>query len=125
MDRGYFKVGDKKFYSKLHALQEGTRLNIHPTWHFNEEAFDKIDWSVPITKSLESLYRDRAIQLREKYDYVIVLFSGGADSTTVLQSFIKNNIHVDEVYVYWPFKAINDKKFHIANSIDKDGSNIL
>ena len=125
MDRGYFKVGDKKFYSKLHALQEGTKLNIHPTWHFNEEIFDNIDWSKPINRSLESLYHERALQLREKYDYVIVLFSGGADSTSVLQSFIKNNIHVDEVYVYWPFKALTQKKIHIPNNKNIHGSNVL
>lgn len=125
MDRGYYKVGEQKFFNKVEALLEGTKRHIHPTWHFNEDVFNNIDWSKPISKSLESLYKMRAMQLRETYDHIIVLFSGGADSTTVLDSFIKNNIHIDEIYIYWPMAAANNKKIHNSNTNNKNGNNIL
>jgi hypothetical protein len=125
MKRGYYKVEDKIFYSKVKALQEGTRLNFHPTWDFNDHVFDKLDWSVPIKQSIETLYKERALQIRETYDHVIVLFSGGVDSTTVLESFLKNHIPVDEVFIYWPFKAIQKGNFYNPNNKDIDGSNIL
>jgi hypothetical protein len=44
----------------------------------------------------------RAQQLRDRYDYIRLEFSGGSDSTTVLYSFINNGIHLDEVVFRYP-----------------------
>ena len=52
--------------------------------------------------SLRELYRMRAQQLRDRYDYIRLEFSGGSDSATVLYSFINNNIHLDEVVFRYP-----------------------
>jgi hypothetical protein len=61
-----------------------------------------LDWKTPSGLPLTEWYRRRAQQLREKYDYLLLTFSGGGDSTNVLDSFILNNIHLDEVMVWWP-----------------------
>ena len=58
-------------------------------------------------------YQQRALQLREKYDYLILSFSGGRDSHNVLHSFIKNGIHLDEVWCDWPLT-------HTHGKIDND-----
>jgi hypothetical protein len=34
------------------------------------------------------------------YDYIIFYFSGGSDSITALNSFVKNNILIDEIVIY-------------------------
>ncbi len=104
---------------------DGTKQNIYPSWHFNDEIFTNLDWSIPVEHNLEDLYKKRALQLRESYDYIVILFSGGADSTTVLQTFVKNKIFIDEIYVYWPVSVMKNKKIHQADISNKHGSNIL
>jgi hypothetical protein len=102
---GYYAVGTDKFFSKPLALIEGTRRNIHPEWNFNKSTWDKANWGKEPSESLRELYKRRALQLREKYDYLKLEFSGGGDSTTVLLSFVNNNIHLDEVIFRYPKAA--------------------
>lgn len=103
--QGYYVVDGKIFRNKIFALQEATRKNLQFNdihWIFNNDVFGKIDWKSPWKISLLELYRMRAQQLREKYDYLVLMFSGGGDSTNILDSFILNTIHLDEVLVVWP-----------------------
>jgi hypothetical protein len=62
-------------------------------------------WTTEPPVGIEELYRQRDEQLREQYDHLVLFYSGGADSHTILQTFIKNNIKIDEVFVYGAFKA--------------------
>lgn len=101
----FYTVGTNKFYSKSLALIEATKTNIHPEWHFGNGVFDTVDWSKPVDSDINSVYKARAKQLREKYDYLVLCFSGGSDSTTILQSFLSQNLLIDEVLVKWPIKA--------------------
>lgn len=104
-DQGYYVVDKKIFRNKIYAMQEATRKNLKPkdiTWTFNDSAFRNLDWRTPSTLPLTEWYRLRALQLREKYDYLMLAFSGGGDSSNILDSFVLNNIHLDEVVVHWP-----------------------
>jgi hypothetical protein len=76
------------------------KTGIHPHWDFNEAVFSSYDWTVEPKENILELYRRRAQQLRDKYDYIILAYSGGADSTTVLESFVHNDIKLDEVVSY-------------------------
>ena len=102
---GYYQVGEDRFYSKPMALIEGTRRNIHPEWKFNTNVFGQFNWAVEPELPLREIYRQRALQLREKYEYIKLEFSGGGDSTTVLYSFVNNGIHLDEVIFRYPKSA--------------------
>jgi hypothetical protein len=95
-------VGNKIFYSKPQALKEATRTGEFPHWNFNREIFSKIDTTIEPELSLRELYRIRAQQLRDHYDYIRLEFSGGSDSATVLYSFINNGIQLDEVVFRYP-----------------------
>lgn len=106
---GYYTVGSYKTYSKLDAIREQQTTGIFPQWHFNEEAFDSVDWTQEPTMSLTALYKKRAEQLREKYDYLVLFYSGGADSTTVLDTFVNNNIHLDEICTWTYYKGNGHK----------------
>lgn len=99
---GYYQVGTSRYINKPQALIEATKINQFPDWNFNREVFDQYNWSVEPEEALLSIYKRRAQQIRDRYDYIRLEYSGGADSTTVLYSFVKNNIHIDEVVVRWP-----------------------
>lgn len=62
-----------------------------------ETAFDFIDWSKEPAETFKELCKQRAQQIRDTNDYVILYFSGGSDSTTVLNAFVDNGIFIDEV----------------------------
>lgn len=102
---GFYTVGEKTFYSKPHALVESTQSGHFPHWHFNNDVFDNLNWLEEPEVPLNELYRIRAQQLREKYDYIRLEYSGGADSAIALYSFVKNNIHLDEVVFKYPKKG--------------------
>lgn len=123
LKQGIYKVGQRFIKNKTEALIEASKTNQFPSWHFNEDIFGSKDWTIPIEKSLEQLYKDRCLQLREHYDYLILNFSGGADSSNILETFLKFNIKLDEIFVYWPIEST--KNIYKPNKIDKSCSNIL
>lgn len=99
---GFYTVGKKKFYGKVEALIEATQTGEFPIWQYNRPVFDSIDWTVEPAIPLKELYRMRAQQLRDKYDWIRIEASGGGDSTTALLSFLNNGIHLDEVVFRYP-----------------------
>jgi len=106
---GYYTINDKIALHIGVAMQEATRTGHDIKWHFNESANNSIDWTRPWHIPITEVYRRRAQQLRDKYNYVILAFSGGADSTTILESFLHNNIHLDEVIIVWPYSLTRGK----------------
>jgi len=98
---GYYQVGDLKIHGKHDAINIMSKTGTHLTWHYHDEVFSSYDWTVEPKESLSELYRKRAEQLRDKYDYLILCFSGGADSDNFLDVFDHNNIHVDEIMTYY------------------------
>ena len=47
--------------------------------------------------SILDLYRIRAQEIRDSYDYLVLNLSGGPDSMNILNVFVKNNIPLDEI----------------------------
>jgi hypothetical protein len=105
---GFFEVGQDKFYSKLDAIKQSINTGQEVSWNFNRAIFSDLDWTIEPNESIESMYRRRAQHIRNSYDYVVIMFSGGADSTTVLQSFVDNDIVPDEIYVQHWMKGQGD-----------------
>ena len=99
---GEYRVGDLRFINKYDALVFATQTNQSVAWDFNDAVFSCFDWTVPIPESIDELYKRRAQQIRDKYDYVSLFFSGGLDSTNVLHAFIDNDIRLDEVVMFKP-----------------------
>jgi hypothetical protein len=115
---GYYLVGQNKFSNKTHALLESKKTGHDLSWIFNDSVYGKIDWTVPVNVPLMELYKARALQLRQQYDYLILYYSGGADSTNVLHAFIDNNIFIDEILMWdcEPTKStVNDKDYSNKN----------
>ena len=119
---GLWIVGNQRFNSRYTALNYASKTNQQVRFWYHDEVWLKFDRSMLGKIPLKTLYKERAQQLRDKYDYLILYYSGGADSHNVLKSFIDNNIHLDEVCVKWP-KQLMDGKFYNANSTDTSAKN--
>lgn len=112
---GYYTVGQDRHYIKPEALIAATKTNQFPEWNFNRDVFGKYNWSVEPEIGIKELYRMRAQQLRDKYDYIRLEVSGGGDSATAAFSFILNGIHLDEVVFRYPKtgeKNVTDDPFN-------------
>ncbi len=108
---GYYTVDGKIYTSKLDAVLAAKQTKSQIEWNFFDGVFSKVNWTEEPVLSLDELYRIRAQQIREKYDYVIVFCSGGADSNNVIRTFMKNNIKVDEVMALAPMSGLNNWNF--------------
>lgn len=96
---GVYSVANRYFTSKLEAIQYQRTVKQPLTWNYQEQAFAKWDWTKEPTDSLWELYSRRAHALRQQYDYICLLYSGGADSENVLSAFERNGIMVDEIRI--------------------------
>lgn len=96
---GHYEVDGRIFLSKLEALVASNYTYSKIKYYYNDDEFSKYDWSKEPepTVGIEEFYKRRALQLRNKYDYLILMYSGGPDSTNILNTFVKNNIHIDEI----------------------------
>lgn len=98
---GYYTVGDSWFYSNRDALEAGNRSGQPVTWHYYDDvwqqAHDLGHWR---NQSLRELYYARARQIREQYEYVAVMFSGGWDSRNIIESFAAQGLRIDDIIVF-------------------------
>lgn len=118
---GIYEVGNLQYLNKTDALIEATRTGQDVHWNFHDQVYSSCDWTKRPAGTLTELYRQRAQQIRDKYDYIVVHFSGGADSWTVLNSFLSNGIHVDEVFSRW---AMAERKYKDATPTDRREINL-
>ena len=103
---GYYTVGPNyKTYSKFEAMTEMAKTGIHLHWNFNQQSFGAHNWTCDPVDSLTDLYRQRAQQIRDSYDYVVIFYSGGADSWNIVNTFLSNDIKIDEIAHCWSLKG--------------------
>ena len=96
------------FYSKIEACIYSQTVNQPIKWVFGlDDVFSHYPWHVEPTETLDELYDRRARELRERYDYILLAYSGGADSHNMLMSFYRQNLHVDEIITNHISKAGN------------------
>jgi hypothetical protein len=118
---GFYVCDGKEFSSKILAMLYSNQVNKPIEWIFNDRIFQSYDWTIEPQESLDQLYDRRARQLREKYDYIIISYSGGADSHNMLMSFVRQGLHVDEIIVNQFEKA--GRKFIDLNPNNKLAKN--
>ena len=119
---GTYRVGSTTFLNKLEAVYQASSQKLPVQWDFHNDDYSKFDWTQRPPGSIRDHYRERAQQLRDLYDHIIIPFSGGMDSYTVLHSFLSNNIHVDEIWTNWPLKQM---KYTAINNVVHDESNFF
>lgn len=92
---------NKKYYSKSEALIANEKNQV--SLYYYDKEFSNLDWKNTPSKSLTTLYRERAQNIRDNYEYVILCFSGGIDSSNILETFYYNNILIDEIVIVGAF----------------------
>ena len=108
---GYWHLNGKYFFNKGECLRYATSTGIMGvTYHYFDDIYDALDWNKEPEETLDELYKQRALQLREKYDYLTLAFSGGADSMNILDTFLDNDIKLDEILSYFPVQVIEQLK---------------
>lgn len=117
-----YTVDGKNFINKIEAIIFANKTLSDITWDYHDNILKKIDWTVEPSISLDELYKNRAIQLRERYDYIVILCSGGADSTNVAKTFLNNDIPIDEIVASIPEEGI---KNYVFNDKDKRHYNTI
>jgi hypothetical protein len=120
---GYYTTNGQTFINKTSAIYEANKTKADIDWYFHDDVLNALDWTAEPNTSLNEFYRQRAQQLRSKYDYLVLFFSGGADSTNMVYSFLKNGIHVDEIVAGAPVSGLNNwndtKAIDASNTISE------
>jgi hypothetical protein len=119
---GCWQVEGQKFLNKYDALVYATNHNKNVKFYYHNHVWASFDRKKLGKVSLQELYRQRAQQLRDTYDYLVLYYSGGADSHNILRTFIDNNIKIDEICVKWP-KQLIDGNFYTPNTSDTSARN--
>lgn len=118
---GYYEVDGHKHLHKLtayvHAGQDWNRVH----FNFNDRVFMAHDWGQEPRPdlSLWEFYKQRAQQLRDKYEYLVLMYSGGPDSKNMLDAFIDNDIFIDEIVCInsWDRTHVHEGTIHNADWI--------
>ena len=105
----FYDVNGKIYTTKLFAKIAAKNDDDDILWRLPnfEKEFDKLDLSVEPEESLDYFYLKRCEQLRNEYDHLVLHYSGGHDSHNILETFMFNNIFLDEILITDPY----DKTF--------------
>jgi len=96
----YWQVDDFKTISKLQAIQKAGGDIGRVQYHWMDQTWENYDMSVDPVLSWDELLKIRAWQLRDRYGYLVLCYSGGWDSTPVLMTFARHNIPLDEIIIW-------------------------
>lgn len=119
---GVWTSNGKKFDNSYDAFLNASKFGGEVDFSYHHNIFSRVDVSLLGKIPLNILYKDRAQQLRDKYNYLILYYSGGADSHNILRTFIDNGIKLDEICIKWP-KPLLEGKFYTPNTFDNSAKN--
>lgn len=93
----YYIVNGNRYYNIYLAQYESYKSGAPVQFYCNTAEYDKLDWTQEPQESMEVLMDRHALHLRNKYERLIFFWSGGTDSQTMLDVFVRNQIHIDEI----------------------------
>lgn len=101
----YYRVGEAKFANAILAWQEINSLRQTGKLTTFELVLDngrlsQYDWTLPPPKGIRELEEDQARKLRADHKYLRLLYSGGSDSFSVADAFLRARQPIDEFVVY-------------------------
>jgi len=106
----YYTVGSKIVLRADEVFKEHARTGLPFEFHPGLSFLSSLEWKTEPPESIPELRRQRALQIREKYDNVILMLSGGTDSTPILRTFVENNIPLDQIKI-----GVNDTWADLRN----------
>ena len=112
--RSYWQVGNFKTISKVLAIEKAGGDISKVSFHWLDDLWNRVDLTKEPSQSWDELLCIRAQQLRNQYDHVSLLYSGGWDSHTTLMAFINNKIHLDEIMIWDRSSHVVDEEMPVA-----------
>jgi len=109
----YWKYAGTQYKRKFHAIQAANGDFGNISFHAFDESLTDINFKIEPSQSFEELLDERCFEIRDKFSYIKFFFSGGSDSTTVLNTFLRNKIYIDEIIVF---------RFSSNNNFDEDSN---
>jgi hypothetical protein len=103
-----YVIDENIFLNKIEALVHASKTKHAVEWKWQTADIEHHNWYVEPNRTLSDLYKDRALEIRDKHNYLILYFSGGADSQNVLNTFIQNKIKLDEIVVSYPVSGLQN-----------------
>jgi hypothetical protein len=94
-----YQVGNQHYFNIFLALRQAWKTGGQVSFYCHDDAWSKFDWTKEPEASLDFLMTERVRQLRNQYDRLILLWSGGTDSHTIYNIFRQANIHIDEILI--------------------------
>ncbi len=118
LHNGYY-VYNNEGYTNRDLIAEKiieNKNNFSVSFYFHDELFSQLNWLNEPVENIDELYKQRALQLRDTYKYLILSYSGGSDSQQILDIFLKNNIFLDEIQtINWNKSIVNIDKNELMN----------
>ena len=113
----YYTVGTVSTTNKLTAVEAagGDMSRVH--FYFADREHGLHDWTQEPEQTLTDLIDQRVSQLRDQNNYLCLWYSGGYDSQTILDSFVRTNTRLDEILIYdrqWIDQVHNMKEDKLA-----------
>jgi hypothetical protein len=93
----YYTVNGNRYFNPYLAWHEKFKSNLPIEFHCNDLEYSAIDWTREPVESFDTLMDRHAKHVRNKYERLIFFWSGGTDSQTVLNVFVRNRIRIDEI----------------------------
>lgn len=94
-----YRVGGQFFYNVYLALREVQRTGQPLEFYCRDATNDQYNWAHEPEASMDDLMAAYAHRLREQYDRLILLWSGGTDSHTIYNIFRRERIRIDEILI--------------------------
>ena len=94
-----YQVNGRYFNNIYLALHHCWKTRHDLKFYCYDHEFDQFDWTVEPAQSIDTLMATHAQNLRDRYQRLVLLWSGGTDSHTIYNVFKHNRIHIDEIIV--------------------------
>ena len=95
----HYLVNNKQIHNPYLAYYESYKSNQPVTFYCYDTEYGTLDWTQEPKESFEQLMDEYAIELCNRYEKIILPWSGGTDSQTIYNVFQRNNLHIDEIVV--------------------------
>jgi hypothetical protein len=96
----YYLVNGRVIFNDLLARYESFTTGSPIEFCLHDAAYSRLNWTQEPAESFDELMLRHAQYLRNQYERVVLLWSGGTDSHTIYNIFVGNNIHIDEIVIF-------------------------
>ena len=90
--RHHFLVGNIRFHSELDAFVHSKASNKQVQYVLGYDFIDKGNWETRPLRQPHEYFDEHSRILKDRYEKIILMYSGGTDSHTILDSFIRVGI---------------------------------